>query len=265
MPRKLLLLSPPGVGKSTLALVISQRLKRDCYFIRMPMLGNEYHNSDTSNLTRLISTILEYNKPCVIIMDEINIYAEKKSAIGADLNTASVLWLLMDRCAQNPNILIIGTCNNVIELAPQLKDRFEGNIIEIPRVNVEQRLRILRYYLSRFEDGCSSKYLNDLEKKMDDFSPRQIEALVNSAYQQSILRSSGEIITDTDFAKAYARFAASSKILYSRLANIKNWTRDNGHLIPLISGSINLAVLIGSIGYFFVKDIFSKRELGIHY
>lgn len=260
IPKRLLLVGPPGVGKSTLALVIGQKLKRDCYFIRTPMLGTEYQNSETSNLVRFITQVLDENKPCVIILDEINIFAEKKSFQGADLNTASVLWLLLDKCAQNPNILIIGTCNNATELAPQLKDRFEGSIIEIPAINAEQRLGILSHYLSRFNHVCSSKCLNSLVKKMNDFSPRQIEAFVNLAYQQCILRCLGEVIVEADLCKAYARFGASSQILYSRLASIKKWATEHGPIISTVAGSINLVALVGSIVFMACSSVFKTNK-----
>lgn len=258
MPRRLLLVGPPGVGKSTLALVIAGELKRECYFVRTPMLGNEYLNSDTSNLIRFITGITANNSPMVIVLDEINIYAEKKNLQGNDLGAAAVLWLLLDKCAQNPNILIIGTCNSAEGLAPQLKDRFEGSVIEIPSINAQQRLSVLYYYLSRLGDGCSSKYLLSLANKTQNLSPRQLEALVNAAYQQSILRSAGVNITDEDLEKAYLKFVSSSKIINSKFASTKKWLHENGQFISAIAGSINLAALVGSIFYVACCSLFKR-------
>lgn len=253
VPRRLLLIGPPGVGKTTLANVIATKLKRRCYFLRTLMLGTEYQNSDSANLIRFISYVLSENVPTIIILDEINIFATKKYLMGEDMSIAASLWLLLDKCADNPNIIIIGTCNSAEELAPQLKDRFEGSIIRIDHVSTNDRFRILFYYILNFNHDCSMKYLRSLAKKTKNCSPRQLEALINSAYQQSILRLDEPLISEQDLEKAYSKFVISSEIMNSRWTSIKKWLKDNGPLISATAGTINLGILACSFCYFLIK------------
>ena len=49
LPSRILLVGPPGVGKSTLAEVIACKLDRRFWFLSMPLLANEYKNSESAN------------------------------------------------------------------------------------------------------------------------------------------------------------------------------------------------------------------------
>ncbi len=71
IPRRLLLLGPPGVGKTTLAKAIAKEIGRPYYFIEAPFLLDEYKNSGIQNLLQEIKPILQRGKPCVIIIDEL--------------------------------------------------------------------------------------------------------------------------------------------------------------------------------------------------
>ena len=201
--------------------------------------------------TRFINTILATKEPHVLILDEINIFAEQKdNKMNHEMNSASVLWLLLDKCATNPNILIIATANDVTKLPPQLKDRFEGNIIEISAGDWNNRLSTLKFYLSKGQHLCDEYYLIALAQKTEGFSHRQLEALVKSAYQdQFIITGSLDFITPEILERAYQRFIRGSEILQSKSRfHLKKWIIENSLIIQTVSTSVNLSLLLVSIG-----------------
>jgi SpoVK/Ycf46/Vps4 family AAA+-type ATPase len=251
---RLLLVGPPGVGKTSLAIAIANELDWTFILIRAPMLGNEYRNSEGANLSRIMNWALKESKPVVVILDEINIFAEpKQSPYGKDITAGSFLWLLLDKCAKNSNIFIIGTTNDASKLPEQLKDRFEGSVIEIPMGSLEDRLEILNYYLNKKGGhNCSEKYLLELAKKLENFSYRKIEALVNSAYQYNLLYHEAEtIITEDVLDNAYKNIIEANKVFQATPMpfSIKQWIRENSVIVSTLSNSVNLILLLASITY----------------
>ncbi len=255
-PKRLLLVGPPGTGKSTLAQIVATKLERPLYFIRTPMLANEYQNSAISNLRRILMDAIAKKKPCVIIFDEINALLSQPDSRGQNenLQIGSVLWLLLDRCANWPHILIIGTCNDISQLPPQLRDRFEGNVIEITRSGLNDRFEILCHYFSQHNYEFDSPYIYKLAKRTSDFSNRQLEALVTMSYRNQVIRCLGDIIREEDVQKALTQFQTGAKILHPRFQNIKNWLKEYAQWLPAATGTLNLTLLIGTICYSIIHN-----------
>lgn len=254
-PRRLLLVGPPGVGKSTLACAITHKLKYEICFVKVPLLGNEYINSALSNLRRLIGEAIESKKPTVIILDEINILMDEKNPgfnRNLEMNTVAALWLLLDQCSVYANILVIATANDVSKLPAPLKDRFEGNIIEVYTNNNFRRLQVLDYHLSKAQHILNYAYVLHLAEKTTEFSPRQLEMLVRIAHQQQfLLTGSMDGVTEEQLEYAYKTILKSSDILKSKSHfNMRKWINENGPLIHTISSSVSLGVALFNIGYF---------------
>ena len=249
LPSRILLVGPPGVGKTTLALALTMKLKRDVLFIRLPLLNNEFKNSAASNLMRLIHCYQNINKPFIIVFDEINVITEKKNTLNNDSHeTAAALWLLLDKLIVNPNILVICIANDVSKLPEQLKDRFEGKIIEIGSTNSINRVSILNFYLSQKIHLCAQKYINKLSKKTKDFSPRQLEELVNVAARNQILRDSS-LLEESDLEYAYNQFLLSSKLLQSKVGfSLRKWIEERATLIQATASATSLTIMLMSIG-----------------
>ncbi len=265
IPHRLLLVGPPGVGKSTLAGVISHALGWEHYFIKMPLLGNEYKNSETTNLIRVFNNALALKRPCIIILDELNIFVEHKNKAydNDDSNAGSVLWLLLDQCAQNPDIFIIGTANDVASLPAPLKDRFEGNIIKVYSNSADNRSTILEHHLSKGVYICSDAYMGKLAGKTERFSPRQLQMLVTLAQQEQFLKTGSiDFVTEQQLEAAYRRILASSEILHSKEGfSFKQWSKDNMHAIQAIGTSVNLGLVLASFIYLVVTGKKSLKSM----
>lgn len=259
LPSKLLFVGKPGVGKTTLAQVVAQKLGRSAIIIRAPMVGNEYKNSESSNLVRIFEDILQVNQPSVLIIDEINVIAEsRKDPDSGDIGGAATLWLLLDMCAQHKHILIIGTSNNATNLPQPLKDRFEGSVIELTEGDTQVRLKILNFYFSQYPHVCSNSYLLKLAQKTKRFSPRQLEALVIAAVQNQVVRDPNGYVTQDNVEKAYQKFTLSTKALQSKSSfNFKEWIKENSVIIQTVSCAVNLVLVVASFGLY--KNIYNIR------
>lgn len=257
LPRRILLVGPPGTGKSTFTSVIAHKLKRSFYYIKMSLLGNEYKNSEVAALSNIINDAISLKKPFIIVLDEINIITERRSNNheSTDQTVASALWLLLDSIANHPNILVVATANDVSKLPEPLKDRFEGNIFEIYSNNAQQRFQVLFYHLYKDMHFCNLTdygYIDILARKTAQFSPRQLEMLVRIAHQQQfLLTGSIDGVTEEQLEYAYQTILKSSNILKSKSHfNMRKWINENGPLIHTISSSVSLGLALFNIGYF---------------
>lgn len=255
IPKRALLVGPPGSGKSSLAICMAQLLDRELIFIRAPMLGNEYQNSEISNLAQIFNLAFESTEPVILVLDEINVLAEPKKVLGGnDTGTASVLWLLLDKCAQYSHILVIGTCNDATKLSPQLKDRFVGNIIEIPASNEQERLKILKYYCDCYKMVCLDEVLSYFAWKTVGFSARQLEVLILKARQASFLKRGGHpVLLKHHLEETYQKLIISSQLMESKKTRLLELMEKYSYTLPYISFGMQAMALIGTALYYIVS------------
>lgn len=188
--KQYLLVGAPGAGKTTLAQAIAQAAGLPCIFVPVAELPNEFQNSAAASLQRIINPILQSNERCVIILDEItHITDNYKQKNNSNNDAATATWSLLDRCAQNPNIIIIGTTNDVSDLPAQLKSRFgENGIIEIPLPCEQARSELMSTLLEEWiRDGSLDKrYIDFLVNKTKGKSFRDIMNLLYEAAENAM-------------------------------------------------------------------------------
>jgi AAA+ superfamily predicted ATPase len=203
IPTKILLVGPPGVGKTTLSKGIAALVGRQYKFLRASLLVNEYKNSGPQNLAREIMPILESGLPYVIIVDELHTLCENhKKEQNADPGTAEALWSILDECSKNPQILFIGTTNDATTLPEPLKTRFANGVIEIPLPNLAQRKRIIKYYLRNTLCDFDDYYITKLAKKTNHLAGRNLEQLVSDALLYALDRADIPLVKERDFERA---------------------------------------------------------------
>lgn len=202
-PKRLLLVGPPGCGKTTLAKAIGRMLEADYIVIEAPFVANEYKHSGPQNLLKIFGEILESNQKMTIIIDEINVFFKnKKEGQDIDPGLLEALWLLLDRCAKNPNIFFIATANDLNDIPGPLKSRFEGFIVPINLPDYDNRVEIIAFYLGQITKDWTRSECRWLATKTAGMSIREIESVIVRAAQYAHYKNPRSIITKNDFLRA---------------------------------------------------------------
>lgn len=197
---KLLLHGQPGTGKSMLALAIARVANRECTVIHGSSIGNEYQHSGAQNIKRCFEEAIRKNTPQVIIIEEINnLVNHYNSDKQMDKNIVTELWLMLDKVENNPNILVIGTANDIKKSPEQIKSRFGEYVVQIHKPDTDEKRRsILKYYLDFYDHSCGNNILIKAVKKIDSFVPRQIKQVVTVAASIARYRDNNKIVISSD-------------------------------------------------------------------
>lgn len=149
LARAILLVGPPGTGKSTLAKIIALKINRPFIFIKCSALGNMYQNSGAQNLAWQFEPFLKSDEKVVLILDEVSAITERTDAQQKTekTNTAMELLSLLDQCSRRNNILVIMTTNSTKDFPEALKSRLSDSTyyIQTP-FNIHYKKNILNIY-----------------------------------------------------------------------------------------------------------------------
>lgn len=203
MPKKLLLVGPPGCGKSSIAQAIAFATGRHAILMEAPFIANEFKNSGQQNILRLLNEVVKIKLNCVIILDEINVlFKSNQSPANPDTGLLEALWLFLDECAKHNHIFFVATCNDLKNIPPALKSRFEGEIVTIDLPNCDERHLIIHYFLSQAEHAVSQRYVTWLAKKTNQLSIRDIEHMLMQATQNANFAHEDHKLTEKDITQA---------------------------------------------------------------
>lgn len=153
-PRGIMLLSPPGCGKSQFAKALGNETNRPTLTLDVGALMGSLVGQ-TEERTRQALNIADAMAPCILFCDEIE---KALSGVGSSGQTdsgvsarlfGSLLTWLNDHTS---DVFFVATCNDISKLPPEFAraERFDG-IFFVDLPPVEQRQAIWDIYLSMFE------------------------------------------------------------------------------------------------------------------
>jgi SpoVK/Ycf46/Vps4 family AAA+-type ATPase len=152
-PRGVLLLSPPGCGKSQFAKALGQETGRPTLVLDLGSLLGSLVGESERNL-RQVLRMVDAMAPCVLYVDELEKGLAGASGNQGDSGVSSRLFgqLLVWLNDHTSDVFFIGTCNDISRLPPEFAraERFDGVVfIDLP--SASERAQIWQLYLTLFQ------------------------------------------------------------------------------------------------------------------
>ncbi|HSC25226.1 MAG TPA: ATP-binding protein [Candidatus Babeliales bacterium] len=223
---RFILVGPPGSGKTTLAYAIAEMLGYTYTFIPAADLLGKFRNETAINLQKIIQKCISDGGKRVIIIDELHkLFEHHKMEQTDHSQTAASFWLILDHIEKFfPNIIIIGTANNVDKLPPEIKSRFTGKIIHIQAPDKNQKIQIFKNSIihdqsMELDPSITDAFIAKIIQQMEQQSLRDIRLFIDSAKifyyaEQTISHSKLPIVlTKIHFQQALNQLQAESQAL----------------------------------------------------
>jgi hypothetical protein len=163
-PRGVLLLSPPGCGKSQFCKALGNETGRPTLVLDVGSLLGSLVGQSEANIRHALS-IIDAMAPAVVMIDEcekafsgVAASGQTDSGVSARLFGTFLSWLN----DHQSDIFVVATANDITKLPPEFSraERFDGVFfVDLP--DAKQRQAIWRIYLDRFGLNASQKMPSD--------------------------------------------------------------------------------------------------------
>lgn len=186
IPRGVLLVGPPGCGKTLLAKAIAGEADVPFFSIAGSDFVEMFVGVGASRVRDLFRQAKE-NSPCIIFLDEIDAIGRRRGAGlisgGHDEReqTLNAILVEMDGFDTNDQVIVIAATNRADILDPALTrpGRFDRRVV-VPLPDLKGRMKILQIHARRIKCGPDVDF-ERLARGTPMFSGAELEALINEA------------------------------------------------------------------------------------
>lgn len=183
-PKGILLVGPPGCGKSLICKIVADVFKKPFCDLRIDKLFGGIVGDTEKNTNRALDQLCAM-APIVARIDEIDKVLPGDMNGGAHINettnrmTGRILSFMND---QSNGVYIIGTCNSIENMNEALtrKGRFD-EIFYVGLPNESERKDIIGIHIAKRGRDITKFDLDKLSKATNGMSGAEIEELVNSS------------------------------------------------------------------------------------
>jgi len=213
MPRGVLLVGPPGVGKTLIAKAVAGEAGVPFFYQSGSAFVQIYVGMGAKRVRELFQKAKEM-APAIVFIDEIDAVGKARGGMRNDEREATLNQLLteMDGFEDSTGVVVIGATNKIEVLDEALlrPGRFDRRIfVSLP--GKEDRKKILSIYLRRIPHNAD---LEQLALMTVGFSGAALASLVNEAALHA-LRSGKKIVELEDFERVKEKVLLGKRKLLS--------------------------------------------------
>jgi transitional endoplasmic reticulum ATPase len=189
-PKGILLIGPPGVGKTLLAKAVAN--EANAYFVAIngPEIMSKYYGESEARLREIFEEAKK-NAPAIIFIDEIDAIAPKREEVTGEVEKRVVAQLLtlMDGLQERGQVIVIGATNRPDAVDPALRrpGRFDREIWINPP-DLKGRYEILMIH-TRNMPLAPDVDLRKLAEITHGFSGADLAALAREAAMSALRRA----------------------------------------------------------------------------
>jgi len=206
IPRGVLLVGPPGCGKTLLAKAIAGEADVPFFSIAGSDFVEMFVGVGASRVRDLFKQAKE-NSPCIIFLDEIDAIGKKRGpgfvSGGHDEReqTLNAILVEMDGFDTNDQVIVIAATNRGDILDPALTrpGRFDRQVV-VPLPDLKGRMQILQIHAKKIKYDPTTDF-ERLARGTPMFSGAELEALINEAAISASMQNK-DFVEMADFEEA---------------------------------------------------------------